>query len=396
MRGCVASWACLDRILDARARQRHRDSEQRPARLALAFDRALVLRDEGLRERETQTRPALAPRYQGIEDAISDGLRDARTVVLDMQFQCQAIALLAQRDLPCDPRAQHDAGVADGTPLGECQRGVVGDVEHRLDQLLAVADEVGDRGVVVALDRQAPGELGQDQRPHPLAHLVDVHVGHHVGAAMRRQQAVDQGLQPVGLVDDDLGVLRQALGLDLHLQQLRRAADAAERVLDLVRQVADQLLVGLYLAERALLAVLARLLLDLDQLDQRGLGALQLVDDHMHRQRLGAGAERAAQLSLQAAGRKLVVRHGGDRLSQQVRLVEPAEPVALEHAAARQSQHVLECRVGKQAAAVGPHHRHHGGEQVEGLVALRRRGPGGRVHRRPSHCASRAARPPVS
>ena len=55
--------------------------------------------------------------------------------------------------------------------------------------------------------------------------------------------------------------------LDLHLEQLRRAADAAERVLDLVREVADQLLVGLRLAERALLAVLARLLLDLDQLD---------------------------------------------------------------------------------------------------------------------------------
>jgi hypothetical protein len=48
--------------------------------------------------------------------------------------------------------------------------------------------------------------------------------------------------------------------VDLHRQQLRRAADAAQRVLDLVRQVADQLLVGLRLVDQALFAVLARLL----------------------------------------------------------------------------------------------------------------------------------------
>ena len=55
-------------------------------------------------------------------------------------------------------------------------------------------------------------------------------------------------------------------------EQLRRAADAAQRVLDLVGQVADQLLVGLRQAERALFAVLARLLLDLDQLDEHAVG----------------------------------------------------------------------------------------------------------------------------
>jgi hypothetical protein len=73
--------------------------------------------------------------------------------------------------------------------------------------------------------------------------------------AVRRQQAVHQRLQAVGLVDDDLGVFVRSL-LDLHLQQLRRATDAAQRVLDLVRQVADQLLVGLRLVDQALFAVL--------------------------------------------------------------------------------------------------------------------------------------------
>jgi hypothetical protein len=68
-------------------------------------------------------------------------------------------------------------------------------------------------------------------------------------------------------VDDDLGVLGQLGRVHLHLQQLRRATDAAQRVLDLVGQVADQLLVGLRLVDQALLAVLARLRLQRQQLD---------------------------------------------------------------------------------------------------------------------------------
>ena len=85
--------------------------------------------------------------------------------------------------------------------------------------------------------------------------------------AVRRQQAIDQRLQAIGLVDDDLRVLGQRARLDVHLEQLRRAANAAERVLDLVREIADQLLGGLCLLERTLLAFLARLLLDLDDLE---------------------------------------------------------------------------------------------------------------------------------
>jgi hypothetical protein len=55
--------------------------------------------------------------------------------------------------------------------------------------------------------------------------------------------------------------------IDLHLQQLRCATDAAQRILDLVRQIADQLLVGLRLVDQPLLTVLAGLLLLWQQLD---------------------------------------------------------------------------------------------------------------------------------
>ena len=62
--------------------------------------------------------------------------------------------------------------------------------------------------------------------------------------------------------------------VELALEQLRRAADAAERVLDLVREVADQLPVRLLLLERALLARDLQLLLDLAELEQqRGVAA---------------------------------------------------------------------------------------------------------------------------
>jgi hypothetical protein len=75
---------------------------------------------------------------------------------------------------------------------------------------------------------------------------------------VRRQQPVDQRLQPVGLADDHLRVLDQVRRVELALEQLRRAADAAERVLDLVREAADQLAVRLLLlVERSSRAILS-------------------------------------------------------------------------------------------------------------------------------------------
>ena len=50
-----------------------------------------------------------------------------------------------------------------------------------------------------------------------------------------------------------------------------------------MREVARELLVGLRLAQRPLLAVLPRLLLDFDQLDHHLVAAVHLVDDHVHR-----------------------------------------------------------------------------------------------------------------
>ena len=121
---------------------------------------------------------------------------------------------------------------------------------------------------------------------------MDVDVADDVRTAVRRQQAVDQGLQAVGFLDDDLRVFAQRVQVgvrQLQFEQLRRAADAAQRVLDLVRQVADQFLVGLALVEDALLAVELQLLHVLAQLDH-DLALAGRADDAVHVQRLAPGA----------------------------------------------------------------------------------------------------------
>ena len=126
---------------------------------------------------------------------------------------------------------------------------------------------------------------------------MDVDVAHDVRPAVRRQQAVHQRLQPVGLVDDDLRVFLQVARFDLHLQQLRGAANAAQRVLDLMRQVADQLLVGLGLVDQALLAVLPRLRFQRQQFDDALAGLVGLRDDHVNRHGLAMALTRRSQAS---------------------------------------------------------------------------------------------------
>ena len=178
--------------------------------------------------------------------------------------------------------------------------------------------------------------------------------------------------------------------VQLHLQQLRRAADAAQRVLDLVRQVAHQFLVGLRQAERALLAVLARLLLDLDDLQQHPVRGVHLADADAHQQRLGRAQRRALQLRLEAAAGDLVALQRQQRLAHRQRVDEPVEHVAAQQRAARHGHRVLERGVGQQAMAVAARDGDHRRQLVEGVV-LRRRDVG--VHRPHLRAAAAGGRP---
>jgi hypothetical protein len=78
---------------------------------------------------------------------------------------------------------------------------------------------------------------------------------------------------------------------ELALEQLRRAAQAAERVLDLVREVADQLAVRLLLRLDARLALDAQLLLDRAQLgEQAEAEGVDARHGARKRHRLASGA----------------------------------------------------------------------------------------------------------
>ena len=67
---------------------------------------------ERLRQRESQTASAFASGDERIEDAVTNVGRNAWPVVDHMQFQCQLVQSLGNRDLSRHPCTQNDAGVA--------------------------------------------------------------------------------------------------------------------------------------------------------------------------------------------------------------------------------------------------------------------------------------------
>jgi hypothetical protein len=93
-----------------------------------------------------------------------------------------------------------------------------------------------------------------------------------MGTPVRRQQAVDQCLKPVGFLDDDLGIFAQLFQVpfrQFQLEQLGGAADATQRIFDLMREVAYQFLVGLALVDQAFFPVKLELLDIFAQLEQQ-------------------------------------------------------------------------------------------------------------------------------
>ncbi len=153
-----------------------------------------------------------------------------------------------------------------------CLHGIARDIERSLDQLLGVGAYFGQTGIVVAPQRYA-GRFGQDQAANPFQGFMDIHRT-KTGHTMRRQQALHQRLQAVGFLDDDLRVFAQGFARQLVLQQLRRAADAAERVLDFMREVAQQFTVGLLLQARLFQPGNPQMRIDRAHFDQHGITRL--------------------------------------------------------------------------------------------------------------------------
>ena len=123
--------------------------------LARAFDRAVVLRDERLRDGEAEPAAAFAAGDQRIEDLVADGLRHAGAVVLHGDRERQPMALARERHAARNARDEPDRRIA--RRARHRLRGVAHDVEERLRELLGIGVEIGQADVEVAHDRGSPG-----------------------------------------------------------------------------------------------------------------------------------------------------------------------------------------------------------------------------------------------
>ena len=87
--------------------------------------------------------------------------------------------------------------------------------------------------------------------------------------AVRREQAVHQKLQSIGFLDDDLRILMKRRSIELAVEKLCGTAYSAQRILDLVREIADQLAIRLILIEHPFFTLDTPLLVDMPELDQK-------------------------------------------------------------------------------------------------------------------------------
>ena len=102
----------------------------------------MVLLHKGLRQSQPQPRTAFPSRHQLIENAVFDRVWYTRPVVDDMQFQCQPVALFAESDLTRNAGAKSQARLTRFNLFLQSLTSIVRDVEHALDELLAVTPKL--------------------------------------------------------------------------------------------------------------------------------------------------------------------------------------------------------------------------------------------------------------
>jgi hypothetical protein len=113
--------------------------------------------------------------------------------------------------------------------------------------------------------------------------LVDVH-GLLVRRLARSEQRIDERREPIGFRDDHGRVLVQRWFLELALEQLRRPAQAAERILDLVRELPNHRTAAAELGQQVVLtrdALVVRRVGELDHDAARPARWIERRDRHV-------------------------------------------------------------------------------------------------------------------
>ncbi len=234
------------------------------AQIGLAFGFGpppVVAADQVLRDGEAEARAALPARHERVEDRVLQLGRHARPVVLDLDAGDDSIASAADAGVRERARAQHDA-----SPLAHGLDRIAPEIEQRLDDLVAIQPQARQARIVIALDRDACGRFRGQQVTDVLHQLVDID-----GLLPRRlagaEQRVDERRQPIGFGDDHRRVFVQAWIPELALEQLRRPAQATERILDLVCKLPNHRATAAELRQQRVLAQDSLVLGDVGNLD---------------------------------------------------------------------------------------------------------------------------------
>ena len=91
---------------------RQQNVEAGTARLTVEFDCSLVVADEGLGERETESAAVFPTGNEREKNSIADFGRNAGSVVDDLDGNRESVQFLRQRNLSCHARAQGDLALA--------------------------------------------------------------------------------------------------------------------------------------------------------------------------------------------------------------------------------------------------------------------------------------------
>ncbi|MNQ55830.1 hypothetical protein D3C85_699340 [compost metagenome] len=135
-----------------------------------------MLADDVLGNGQAQPGTVRTTADHGEENGFLKFCRDARTVIDDLDLGHQAMAHMADGELAHGAGAQADATQAQFVLAADGLHCVAHDVQHGLDHLLAVDQDIGDARVVVAHQRDATLAFRFHQAADALQHLM--HVAH--------------------------------------------------------------------------------------------------------------------------------------------------------------------------------------------------------------------------
>src|SRR5262245_30094739 len=216
---------------------RHQRAEYSQSRPRIVFDDAAMITDDLGDERKSEPGARRLGGHEGIEQMLHQVGRHARAVILHGDFERQADARLAPRYRKTDARPERgrERDLAVRALLADRLGRVLHEIEESLDELVAVSRHRGQRRIVVLDDLDPAREARDGNLFDVIEHVVNVDRLTLQGPLIAENlHAVHELADAVGLGADELSQGAVGIGDALAFDQLRRASDAGERILDLV------------------------------------------------------------------------------------------------------------------------------------------------------------------